>query len=74
MNNLHPEYAAFAGLALNLIIALCTHYGISVDASTQGYLTIIIMWLVIRLAKRFDPPATEDLQAQIQKNIETGKP
>jgi hypothetical protein len=73
MENLHPEYAAISGIILNLIIAICKAHGIDVDASTQGDLTILIMWVVIRVSRRVDPPDTEQLKQQIQKNIEQGK-
>lgn len=73
MNNLHPEWSAIAGIILNLIMEICKAHGIAIDASTQGDLTIVIMWLVSRVAKRIDPPATEALQKQIAKNIDAGK-
>jgi hypothetical protein len=73
MPNLHPEYAALSAILLHLIITACRAYGIDVDASTQGDLTILIMWAVIRVSRKIDPPATEDLQRQITKNIEAGK-
>jgi hypothetical protein len=74
MENLHPEYAAISGIILNLILEICKAHGIDVDASTQGDLTILIMWVVIRISRKVDPPATEDLQKQIAKNIDSGKP
>jgi hypothetical protein len=73
MENLHPEYAALSGVILNIIIAICKAHGIDIDASTEGDLTVLIMWLVIRVSRRIDPPATKDLEKQITKNIDAGK-
>jgi hypothetical protein len=73
MENLHPEYAAISGILLHLIITVCRANGIDVDASTQGDLTILLMWIVIRVSRRIDPPDTEQLKQQLQKNVEKGK-
>lgn len=69
MDNLHPEYSAASAIIVNIIIWLCKKYGIDVDSGTQTSLTVVAMYLVSRLAKRFDPPTNEALVEQLEKNI-----
>lgn len=69
MENLHPEYAALSGIILNIIIEVCKAHGVAVDAATQGNLTILIMWIVTRIARRALPPGNVELVQQIKKNL-----
>lgn len=54
-DRLHPETSAAAGLLVALIIMICGKFGIIIDSTTASELTIVTMWLVQRLARKFFP-------------------
>lgn len=72
MENLHPEAAALAAFIVSVIVHIAKHFNIDTPPDVYAGLIGCTMYVIQRLARKFFPPDTEQLQKQIDKNLTKG--